>query len=474
MGFLGQVLVAFLLLTSCGKAENIQPFFINPLDNQTQNLTELIGQAKKSIDIAIYSFSRKDILNALLSAKKRGVKTRVVTEGESYDDPQYSPFYKAMQKAGIPIKCNMDDRSLMHDKFMIIDRERVWTGSANITTTDMTVNANDALLISGRDLAKAYTLEFEQMFEKNRWGTTKYDSNEELFDIDGKRVEVYFAPSDEPESQILKAIGSATQSIYMAIFYLTNDRMYKALKDAVERGVEVKGVFDERGASDNNSEALRLVRSGNGVIDALSGLVHHKFCIIDKSIVIAGSANWSRSAMNRNDENTLIIHSPKIALAYLSQWNRLYEDSACIYPTSCDNLPPAPPRVTCHHYNKEQGCVRIEWNTAQDKATGYKIYRAERSGGPYQLLKEISKKEAEGSQDYRKIGKIDGIEGSYYAHYDDIFCSSKKYKVLAEPEQKRKFLYDQNIPQTTYYYAITTLVSDVESKYSNEYSEAYK
>ncbi|MEK9149613.1 MAG: phospholipase D-like domain-containing protein, partial [Candidatus Desantisbacteria bacterium] len=135
------LLVILLLLTSCGKTENIQPFFVNPLDNQTclkRDLTKLIGQAKNSIDIAIYSFSRKDILNCLLSAKKRGVKIRVVTEGETYNDPQYSPFYKTMQKAGIPIRFNSNDRSLMHNKFIVIDRERVWTGSANITTTDMT------------------------------------------------------------------------------------------------------------------------------------------------------------------------------------------------------------------------------------------------------------------------------------------------------------------------------------------------
>ena len=451
MKFLGQVFV-FILLAYKAESENIQPFFINPLDNKTyfeKNLTELIGQAKKSIDIAIYSFSRKEILNVLLSAKKRGIRVRVVTEGDSYNNPRYSPFYKAIQKVGIPIRFNQNDRSLMHNKFIVIDRERVWTGSANMTTTDMTVNANDALLISEKTVAKAYTLEFEQMFERNRWGGTKYDNNEELFDIDGKRVEVYFAPSDEPESQILKAIGSATQNIYIAFFYLTNDSIYKALKEAIKRGVEVKGLFDERGASDNNSEALRLVRSGNGVIDSLSGLVHHKFCIIDKKIVIAGSANWSRSAMNRNDENILIIHSPEIAMLYLAQWNNLYEDSACIYPASADKLPPAPPRVTCHHYNKEHKFIRIEWNTAQDKATGYKIYRAERRGGPYKFLKGMTKKEAEDSQDYKKIGKIDGIEGSYYAHYDD----------------------EQVIPQVTYYYVVTTLVGDSESRYSNEYSE---
>jgi len=99
--------------------------------------------------------------------------------------------------------------------------------------------------------------------------------------------------------------------------------------------------------------------------------------------------------------------------------------------------------------NQGPGHTRIEWNTSQRAATSFNLYRSETSGGPYKLLANISKQEAESSSDYQKMERKDGIEGSCYAHYDDFDI----------------------VPGITNYYVLTTLVGDTESLYSNEYSK---
>ena len=54
----------------------------------------------------------------------------------------------------------------------------------------------------------------------------------------------------------------------------------------------------------------------------VSGDCHHKYCIIDHSdlasdpMVITGSHNWSSSAENVNDENTVIVHDARVANLY--------------------------------------------------------------------------------------------------------------------------------------------------------------
>ncbi len=53
--------------------------------------------------------------------------------------------------------------------------------------------------------------------------------------------------------------------------------------------------------------------------------MHHKVIIIDREIVILGSYNFSASAEERNDENTLIIHNPDIAALFLDEFTRIYE-----------------------------------------------------------------------------------------------------------------------------------------------------
>ncbi|MDI6786173.1 MAG: phospholipase D-like domain-containing protein [bacterium] len=436
--------------------------FTDPLNikNSTKNiekvLVKVIDSAVKTIDVAIYSLNRKNILNAFLRAHQRGVNIRVITETDAYNNPRYRPTYQTMQKAGITVKldCNIDKyRRLMHNKFIIIDKQRVWTGSCNLTDSDINVNANDVILINSEELAKAYTIEFEEMFVENRWGNRKYDNNEEYFTVADKKIELYISPSDEVEERVIRAINSATSSIHLAMFYLTNDFIYKALSKAIKRGVVVKAVFDERGASDNYSKALNLVRSKNGVIDALSGLIHHKFAIIDKDghdpIVITGSANWSNAGMNHNDENTLFIHDKIAASLYFKQWLKIYHDATIIYPQSANSKPPEATRVTHHHYNCQPGHTRIEWNTSQIAATSYNLYKSKKPGGPYKLLANVSKKEAQDSPDYQKRGRKNGIGGSCYAHYNDFDVTQG----------------------VTYYYVITTLVGDTESSFSNEYLE---
>ena len=51
--------------------------------------------------------------------------------------------------------------------------------------------------------------------------------------------------------------------------------------------------------------------------------MHHKVIIIDESVVIFGSYNFSRSAEERNDENTLIIHNPELAAQFLAEFERV-------------------------------------------------------------------------------------------------------------------------------------------------------
>ena len=70
-----------------------------------------------------------------------------------------------------------------------------------------------------------------------------------------------------------------------------------------------------------NSKICRL----NGVQvyhHDISPDLHHKYAIVDHAspandpVVITGSHNWSSSAENVNDENTVIVHDARVANLY--------------------------------------------------------------------------------------------------------------------------------------------------------------
>jgi phosphatidylserine/phosphatidylglycerophosphate/cardiolipin synthase-like enzyme len=61
--------------------------------------------------------------------------------------------------------------------------------------------------------------------------------------------------------------------------------------------------------------------------DGNTGLMHHKVIIIDRSIVITGSYNFSNSAETSNDENVVIIHSAETAAEFMSEFQRVYDQA---------------------------------------------------------------------------------------------------------------------------------------------------
>ncbi len=78
--------------------------------------------------------------------------------------------------------------------------------------------------------------------------------------------------------------------------------------------------------SNLGGEYDRLRAAGVNVrLDGNPANMHHKVIIIDGQVLATGSYNFSASAEERNDENTLIIHNPQIAGEYLAEFERIFE-----------------------------------------------------------------------------------------------------------------------------------------------------
>ena len=58
--------------------------------------------------------------------------------------------------------------------------------------------------------------------------------------------------------------------------------------------------------------------------DQIRNLMHNKFAVIDNSVVITGSFNWSNQAVNYNQENILIIENKILAERYSNEFNKLW------------------------------------------------------------------------------------------------------------------------------------------------------
>ncbi len=332
--------------TSVSSGENAQTVDI------VNKFLARVNAAKYSIDLALYSFSGtvgSDIANALLSAKSRGVKIRMIVENDNAGTVPMTTM-----KSNVPFITDTYDpidagNGLMHNKFAIFDfrdtssftDDWVWTGSWNATDPGDNDDAQNSIEIQDKALANAYTMEFNEMWgsstdtpdsTRSRFGADKTDITPHKFNINGTPVELYFSPSDQTTLHIYQTLATATSSINICMFTFTRSDLAQELVSKNAAGDKVRVVMDNNTDSGNQFSFLQT----NGIDVHLkgsalgTGLLHHKYAVIDADnsradeIVITGSHNWSTSAETVNDENTLIIHSARIANLYLQEFKARY------------------------------------------------------------------------------------------------------------------------------------------------------
>lgn len=288
-------------------------------------LAAAIEQARVSVVMAIYDLNLWSIQDALILAHRRGLDVRLVVESDNMDEQEVQD----LKTEGIEV---LGDRheSLMHDKFVVIDRSEVWTGSMNFTTGGGYLDNNNLIRLRSSKLAEDYTREFEQMFVNDAFSKEKHSETPyPTFTINGSAIEVYFSPEDGTLEHILEAVNSARESIYFMAYSFTSDELRAALIEQAQAGVEVRGVFDEdQYKSNSGTEFEALAEAGVDVrLDGNTHLMHHKVIIIDGQKVITGSYNFSNNAEYNNDENTLIIHNPDIAGVYINEFQLVYEET---------------------------------------------------------------------------------------------------------------------------------------------------
>lgn len=306
-----------------------------------QLLVDRINRANYSIDMAVYSFTGlSNVISALITAKNRGVKVRVV-----YDSRTNQPGITSLLSAGIKINKRVSTNGIMHNKFLIFDsrdtipsNDWVWTGSYNLTTTELNWK-NNVLEINDPSLAQAYTIEFEEMWGSNtdepnpslaKFGSSKLDNTPHAFSVGGREVALYFSPSDQTTSRIIGAIGTANFSVYYNLYTFTRSEVASALRNKHDIGINLRGIIDQTG--DPSTQYNYLFSFSEVYPNASSGTSHHKYALIDASfpssdpLVITGSHNWSTSAETINDENTLIIKDALIANQYMQEFKKRYND----------------------------------------------------------------------------------------------------------------------------------------------------
>ena len=302
-------------------------------------LASAIDAASDTLDIAAFELNSDPLHAAIARAAERGVTVRIAADDDHGLDDDRNPHLRDLAELGIDVRD--DSRSaLMHNKFAIIDRQAVWTGSWNFTVNGSYRNNNNVLALESAEAVYAFQAEFDEMYEREEFGVTSRNDGIIAFDHAGGQVSIIFAPEADEISALVGEIEGAMQSIRFMTFVFSLDELAEAmLSQAASRDVTIEGVFENRNSLASWSQAPALHCAGASVRqDGNRYVLHHKVIIIDDHTVITGSFNFSRSAEKNNDENIVILRNAAIAGLYLDEWRRIWDSAEELAPDEvvCD------------------------------------------------------------------------------------------------------------------------------------------
>lgn len=142
--------------------QKMEFWFLPDNKNASERIIQLIDSAKKSIKIAMFTWTRKDFAKAVVTAARRGVKVSVVMD-------RYAGKGAGVEIAGFLSRCQVPvafstGQGLLHYKMMIIDDNILVNGSANWTKAAFTQN-DDCIMIL-QDLSKEQANMLDRLWKR--------------------------------------------------------------------------------------------------------------------------------------------------------------------------------------------------------------------------------------------------------------------------------------------------------------------
>jgi phosphatidylserine/phosphatidylglycerophosphate/cardiolipin synthase-like enzyme len=336
------------------------------------DLIERIDEVTSTLDIAMYNTGRASIVDAVERAVNRGVQVRYIADDETSNNALDGLL-------SFPVRFRGGD-GIMHNKFVIADaaiadQAWLWSGSTNLSSNQLSTDPNHAHIIHDQGLALNYQREFDELWgaldgqTMPRYGDFKTNNTVHEFLLGDTRIESWFSPSDETNCRIIEVLQSADHQALVGLLLLTRYDLTDELIALHDAGIEVRIIVD-----DEESSAVALSRLRAASVPVVthdpSAIFHHKYAIIDEGhldsdpVVVTGSHNWTWSADNINDENTLIIHDQSVTNIFRQEfearWKELNPTSVTANPLTGLTVYPNPAKETIYVINPFQETFNLD------------------------------------------------------------------------------------------------------------------
>ena len=162
--------------------ETFQSEMWSPLGGVQKALLKAIHASKKDISLAMFSLNADPLVTALIEARDRGVKVRIVVDKSQAVGPSVRPAIKKLMDAKMDLlwSAGHEPKSVMHNKFAVFDRKMLEVGSYNWTGNAEEHNFENANFIDDAELIADFLAEFDDIYKVGTTPTPKEAAEIEL------------------------------------------------------------------------------------------------------------------------------------------------------------------------------------------------------------------------------------------------------------------------------------------------------
>jgi cardiolipin synthase len=331
------------VLRSAGAPDPVSNSCFDFLETGEEAYTRLIRairEAKESIDIAIFIFSRdevgKEILNELALKSKEGIRVRLLVDswGSSL---LVRPSIRSLIRAGgkvayfmplihLPFRGKTNLRN--HRKIALFDQRLAWFGGMNFAKEYLGPEPyarrwqDIAVMIEGGSVS-----DLSDIFDSDWSFATGHPSpvleirkNSEENSRSPHFAQVVASGPDVPDDPLynllLESCFESKTRIWIATpYFIPDDSLIKALELACKRGIDVRLLTPRKSnhffADLSRGTYLSQLADAGGHIHFLESMIHAKMTLIDEEFALIGSANFDLRSLLYNYELGVLAYSPR-------------------------------------------------------------------------------------------------------------------------------------------------------------------
>lgn len=132
-----------------------------------ESLLKEIENTHSTLELAIHEITSFHMVNALMKAKKRGVKVRIIADSKQAKMKSSQITYLIHQ--GMLVKVlGGKEKGTMNHRFAIFDGKKVVTGSYNWSEASEKWNYENLLIIRDDEVVASYQKEFDRLWREKR------------------------------------------------------------------------------------------------------------------------------------------------------------------------------------------------------------------------------------------------------------------------------------------------------------------